>query len=158
MFKLAGSYVFNTVLIYLAVLILIAALTGALLNRKISHPPGFTVISCLTVLWLIANLILTNSLVKIEGKDITSNRAVIKDCLEAFYNDIDLQPGGQRMIRNFKPAGWLNWGRIITVIFDENSMFINITTLGRGNSASPFHGLTNYLKCRRIAARIKNIL
>jgi|SRR6185503_8072027 len=155
-FKLTGSYVFNTVLIYLAALILIAAFVMALLNSKISHPPIVTLITCLIVLWVIANLILTNSLVKIEGKDIASNRAAIKDCLESFYNDIDLQPGEQRMIRNFKPAGWLNWGRIITVIFDENSIYINITTLGRGNSASPFHGFSNYLKCSRMARYIRN--
>ncbi len=157
-FKLTGSYIFTTLLIYLAVLILIAVFAGALLNPKISHPPAVTIISSLIFLWLIANLVLTNSLVKIEGKDIASNRANMKDYLESFYSDIDLQPGEQRMIRNFKPIGWLNWGRIITVIFDENSMYINITTLGRGNSASPFHGLVNYLKCRRIAARQKNVL
>ena len=149
-FKLTGSYIFNTVLIYGTVLILIAGFAGAQLNPKIDHPPGFTIISCLIFLWLFANLILTSSLVKIEGKDITSNRAAIKDCLELFYSDVDLQPGEQRMIRNFKPVGWVSWGRIITVIFDENSVYINITTLSRGNSASPFQGLANYLKCRRI--------
>ena len=99
--------------------------------------------------WMMANVILFNTLVKVIGIDINNNRSDIICVLNEYFN-LNLFDNNQTIIREIRSSGFIHWGRIITVLLDDNSVYINIKTVGRADGISPFHGFTNYLKCKRI--------
>jgi len=55
---------------------------------------------------------------------------------------------GQSMTR-------FRWGKEISCLITDNGFYLNITTLGRGDLRSPFHAVTNYLKCKRFKEQIE---
>jgi hypothetical protein len=128
-----------------------------LLVSKFSVMP--VVILILTVgfiAWMIANVILFNVLIKVNGKDINTNRNDVIKVLNEYFN-LNIENNDQVIIRNVKLSGFIYWGRVITVLLDDDSVYINIQSLGRGDALSFFHGFTNYLKSKRIAKRFSQI-
>ena len=101
--------------------------------------------------WLISNIILNNALIKIEGHDIAKNRIDMISILNRYYSNLDIQIDQENLIRSFKSSYQPIWGRVITVIFDDNVIYLNITKLGKSDSPTFVHGLFNYLKAKRIA-------
>jgi len=132
-------------------------LAGILLVTKITVMPfwvfGFVVGF---IIWMIANATLSNFLIKVDGRDVTSNRQDIITVLNDFFH-LNIEDSDQIVIENVKLSGFIHWGRVITLLLDNNSIYINIQTLGRSDAISFFHGFTNYLKSRRIAKRFSQI-
>ncbi len=104
------------------------------------------------IAWMIANVFLFNVLIRVDGKNISSNRNDIIKVLNEYFN-LNIENDDQLIIKNVKLSGFVYWGRVITVLLDENSVYISIQSLGRGNAFSFFHSFTNYLKSQRIAKR-----
>jgi len=103
--------------------------------------------------WMIANVVLFNTLVKVIGIDINNNRSDIIRVLNEHFT-LNLSDNNQTIIMDVRPSGFIHWGRVITVLLDDNSVYINIKTLGRADGISPFHGFINYLKCKRIEKQL----
>jgi len=103
------------------------------------------------IIWMILNLILGNSLVKIKGTNVTENKRHMITTLDNFYNGLIFQTNNEKLMRSFKPSYKPICGRVVTVIFESSSMYLNITKLGKSDSPTLIHGLLNYLKAKRIA-------
>jgi hypothetical protein len=156
LYKRTFGFIFDNILTYIASLFLIGivALIIPMMINGVKNPYKlfFVIICCILFdAWMIINLILTNTLVKIDGKDLEINKKNILETLDAFYDNINSSRIDGNIIRNVKLSTSFRWGRIITVLLNEDIVYLNIITLGRYDSMSPFHGLSNYLKCRRIA-------
>jgi hypothetical protein len=140
---------------YLGGSILVICCLAPNFTGKNPTPLIIVIASCSGAIWMIANLVSLSALVKLEGKDIDTNRKDINSVLNAYYSGYTLV-STDRLIRSVKLSTSLRWGKIITVILEEETMYLNITTLGRGDGPSPFHGLYNYTRCRSIAKIIKS--
>ena len=77
-------------------------------------------------IWMIINLILTNTLVEIDGKDLEINRKDILGTLDALYDNINSGKVDGNIIRNIKLSTSFRWGRIITVLLNEDKVYLNI--------------------------------
>lgn len=108
---------------------------------------------CIVIEFFMAlSIFYRNAFVIIKTGDLIQNKQKIKEALDAFYSDLNYQVNDELIIRSVTPVGSPIWGRIITILFDNDSIYLNITSLGKGNSTSFAHGLLNYLKARKIAA------
>ncbi|MEO6851733.1 MAG: hypothetical protein ABI203_10260 [Mucilaginibacter sp.] len=156
-FKLTFGTIFDYFLSYFSsiFLIVLAGLFIPMMINGLKNEFALTlaIICCVIVIvWMIANLILMNNLVVIDGSNLISNKKRILKSLDALFDDIDSSKIDENVIRNIRLSTSIRWGRAITVLFNEEKIYLNILTLGRGDGPSPFHGLSNYIKCKRIAA------
>lgn len=103
--------------------------------------------------WMLINIFLTNVLIKIEPAKTALKKDDIAVVLKAFFPNVYLNHYGTNLLSYRNPSGFLpfQFGRDITILREADLLYINITGLGRGESASPFHGWSGYCKCKQIA-------
>ncbi|MFD2288741.1 hypothetical protein GJU39_05500 [Pedobacter petrophilus] len=77
--------------------------------------------------------------------------------LKSKYPDLRINDSGQHIIRCTQTTGLLTWGKQINVIFDNDRMFLNLTTLGRYQIRSPFHAIFNAIQLRKIKKEFQNL-
>jgi hypothetical protein len=76
--------------------------------------------------------------------------------LNSYFDNLEFQIDQDKIIRSAKPTGRPIWGRAITVLLDDRFIYLNIATLGKGESPAFIFGFSNYLKARRIAKLFKS--
>lgn len=125
---------------------------GLLLSNKNNFGKGLTPIFVAVILavWLLVGLYYINKLVLINGSNPIYNRRRILQFLNDKYPNLKLDDSGQKIIRYDLKAGLFNWGRRITIIFQDENIFINITSFGRYDIKSPFHSIINQLTINKI--------
>ena len=89
-------------------------------------------------------------LLKIKIPNPEKNRSLFVKILKKRFPDLLINDNGLYMLRSKKRNGLFSWGKLLTVIFDENYIFINLTTLGRNETKSPLHSISNYIKLKSI--------
>ena len=99
-------------------------------------------------IWMICNLIFFSKLVEIEHITYSQDKfieSVISRYphLEVAFSDDD------KVVQLYKLKGFFNT-RVINILLDDQSAYVNVIKIGRGNAFSPFHGLVDYLECKRI--------
>ena len=97
-------------------------------------------------------------LLKIEMPNPEKNRKIFVEILSKRFPDLQINDTGLYMLRSKKNNGLFSWGKSFTVFFDGNKIFINLTTLGRNETKSPFHSIPNYLKLKSIAQEFKTLI
>jgi hypothetical protein len=162
-YNLNASLIFEMFFTYLTGLML----TGVITIPAIVKPSNISSVSIWYILfcivfdgWIISNLILMNAMVKIEGKDSKENRLEIDIILNAEYSKLLFNASCKSVFQYSKDSSFFGsrYGKRITVIFMENLVYVNIVSLGRDDqSPSLFHGLRNYLKCKEIASKFKEL-
>ena len=145
MFGGVMSFLLYTFLIVIASLGLLSELNDHSINIVNIALPLFV------IFWLVSNIIFNNVLVKVEGKSREDNKATILSIIDDNFSSFDFIINNEKVMRSFKPVGSPMWGRIITILFEGDTIYLNITTLGRSNSPTMIHGLLNYIKAKRIA-------
>jgi len=136
---------------FYAFFIIIASLgvSNAIIGQPISAPA--LLIPLFVLIWMITNIIFNNSLVKVKGKDLKNNKKNILEVIDEKFSNYDFVINDDQMMRSFRPFENPIWGTIITILFDGDTMYLNITSLGRSNSTTMIHGLYNFIKAKRIA-------
>ncbi|WP_413997770.1 hypothetical protein ACMDB5_08185 [Flavobacterium sp. W1B] len=115
-----------------------------------------------TIIVIILNILLLISwyyiykLLKIEIPNPEKNRSLFVGILKKRFPELHINDNGLYMLRSKKSNGSFSWGKLLTVIFDENQIFINLTTLGRNETKSPFHSIANYIKLKSIEKEFNN--
>ncbi|MFW0717003.1 hypothetical protein [Pedobacter sp. N23S346] len=106
----------------------------------------------ISIFWvfLLTGLYFINHLTMINGTNQTINRIKIIEILKLRYPEFTLNDSGKNVIKCKKKAGLFGWGKQITVMFDQDRIFINSTTLGRYDIKSPFHSIFNAIAMRHI--------
>ncbi|WP_179412136.1 hypothetical protein HDF19_02530 [Mucilaginibacter sp. E4BP6] len=151
-YKITGWLIFSLVFGYAFYLLMMFAAFQPLLHLITGHaePIGLITCSLLVVSLMIFNIFCNNAFTKIEGKNLEDNKRYILLTMDEFFSNYDFKVNDDKIMRSFMPKGSPIWGRIITILFDGNDMYLNITSLGKSNSPTLVHGLINYLKARRI--------
>jgi len=158
-YKITPEYIFDSILSWIVmgfyITIGLIPLLFKLTNGN--HAPILVmIIALLYLLWMISNMLLRNTLVKIEGTNVIENKQHLLDTMDAYFSNYDFSVNDNKMMRSYMPTGNPIWGRIITILIDENSMLLNVATLGKGNFPTFAHGLWNFLKAKRIAKYFKS--
>ena len=134
--------------------------TILLLTNKDNYSTNKSVLFLLAVVvlttWLVIGLVFINKLVVIKGSNMSDNRRKIIQLLNDKFPKLKLDDSGQKIIRYNLKTGAFNWGKRITVIFKDNNMFLNITTLGRYDIKSPFHAVIHYWTLKAIKRQFQN--
>lgn len=151
--KLVGSSIFNEGFDNILIWVIIAIASYELFKQLTNvHIDTMNIgIYSFIIIWLSVNLFFNNLLVKIEGKTIVKNKEDILNTLDVFFPSYNFIINNDEMMRSFQPTGNPIWGRIITVLFKDDLIYLNITTLGKSNSPTWIHGLYNFIKTKRIA-------
>lgn len=104
--------------------------------------------------WILTNIYLTNKLVKIQPKRIYLNNNELENIVKKFFPKAYLYNSGTNLLWYRSTSLWFD--QDITILQDGNIFYINIIGLGRGESVVPFHGLANYIKCKKIARYVSD--
>ncbi|MDN3580601.1 hypothetical protein [Mucilaginibacter flavus] len=153
-YKITGGVIFDYVISYsIMSVFLFVFLIPILTSISGSKELIWAVPICVAIeLFMVLSMFYRNAFVITKGEDISQNKQKITEVLDAFYADLDYQVNDELIMRSITPVGSPIWGRIITILFDDNLIYLNITSLGKGNTTSTAHGFLNYLKARKIAA------
>lgn len=129
-----------------------------ILNPKnaISEPATITLIS-LNILVLVSWYYIYK-LLKIEMLNPEKDRKIFVETVSKKFPDLQINDKGLNSLRSKKNTSLFSWGKSLTVLFDGNQIFINLTTLGRNETKSPFHSITNYLKLKSIAKEFNTLI
>jgi len=103
------------------------------------------------------NIVLLHTLVKIDGKNKRDNKRDILKVLSKNYQLQKEHPMRNGIIRDIQVDTFSRWGRVITCLFDDNCVYINVTTVYKTDSFSCFNGLYNYNKCKKIAKDFREL-
>lgn len=158
------SYHFNTELLFHriyenAILINLLMLpVFAALNHNY-HNSSFVYYAIL-FFWLFTlwHVYFINSLTIISGSNENLNRMMIVKIIKSRYPDLKINDSGQQVIRCTKSTGLLTWGKQLTVIFDQDRIFLNLTTFGRYQVRSLFHAYFNMIEMKKIKKEFRNML
>ena len=153
-YNLEGSelfkYVSNNIISGMLIIIFIFMAFVAFVQSAIIL---FCVVACV-VTWLIINRILLYKLLKVSC---SRTRFVRSDLVNIICENVG-NKGIKREYENLivceKLSGAVSFGKLTTVIIDNDDIYINIQTLIRGGIASPYHGFINYLKAQGIKKQI----
>jgi hypothetical protein len=120
----------------------------------------------ITIFLLILSLILSslmiysifdlNSLKRISGLSRGKNSNLIKKI--AVKNNWNIQSSNQQMtIINFswQDAG-TDWGKQMTILYDDNDVLVNCISFGVYSSPSPFHWFANKRKVNKLKSEFEN--
>ncbi len=129
-----------------------------ILNPKnaISESATITLIS-LNILVLVSWYYIYK-LLKIEMLNPEKDRKIFVETVSKKFPDLQINDKGLNSLRSKKNTGLFSWGKSLTVLFDGNQIFINLTTLGRSETKSPFHSIANYLKLKSIAKEFNTLI
>lgn len=97
-------------------------------------------------------------LLKIEMPNPDKDRKIFVEILSKRFLDLQINDTGLYMLRSKKNNGLFSWEKSLTVLFNGNHIFINLITLGRNETKSPFHSILNYLKLRSIAKEFNTLI
>lgn len=152
-YRFSGGEIFSEVLSYLFAFVFLGILNAIVIKGALNSPISFAWLLLIIIIdtWMILNIILRDSLVRIEGNSIEKNKADILLVLKKYYPKLDFQINDEKILRSFKGAYHPIWGRVVTAIFDGDAIYLNITKLGKSDSPTMIHGLLNYIKAKRIA-------
>ena len=157
-FKLSGELVFNYVMMYFMAYVLpVASIDLIFFPSKYSQQhrsPTFNFVFLLIDAWLLISLYLTNKLIEFKGSTFDQNKESIIEVLKYRYPKFELSENLTVIKMSRKVEDW-NRGRLITVILNDDSLYINMLSTYRGGQFSSLNGLTNYFKCRSIIKSFK---
>jgi hypothetical protein len=122
-------------------LIVIVVAVGILLNNGFENALPLICIAAGITTWMLANLLLMYALVKIQGSDINSNRKNILSAINELFNNLEIKDSGQNIIRDIKYSTNSKYNtnsQVITILFDDKDVYLNITSIIKYSSVSPF--------------------
>ncbi|PRZ21682.1 hypothetical protein [Flavobacterium granuli] len=132
------------------------ATIAVILNPKNAINHTATLIVILINILLLISWYYIYKLLKINISKPERDRKLFVEILKNRFPELIINDNGLHMLRSKKNTGSLSWGKLLTVIFDENYLFINLATLGRYGNKSPFHAISNYLKLKSIEKEFNN--
>lgn len=135
----------------------VAIVTMSLLWGKQDISIGIIVSLLVVIVWLVSNVVLLNAFVIIEGKQRDINKKDIITVLSKYKTLENLDQTKPNSIRDVKSTELFVNGRVVTCLFKGNKMYLNITSLLRGNSFSFFSGFYNYISCKLIEKDFKKL-
>lgn len=97
-------------------------------------------------------------LVKIEMPNPELNRKLFVEIVSKRFPDLQIKDLGLNSLRSKKNIGLFNWGKTLTIFFNQDYILINLTTLGRFETRSPLHSIVNYLKLKSISKEFHETL
>lgn len=102
------------------------------------------------VIWFVLNAICLTKLVKVNGG--RKKRDIIIKLIQRDFPDLKLiSEDSSEIVIAMRYSSLFRGGKMVTVLFDNDSAYINIINLGRNDTYSPFHGWINYRSCKQKA-------
>ncbi|SHN34820.1 hypothetical protein [Mucilaginibacter sp. OK098] len=116
------SSIFDRLFTWFIGLTVIVVVIGILLNNGFDNAIPLIGITAAITIWMFANLLLMDKLVKIPGNDINSNRKNILSSFNELFDDLEIKDSGQNIIRDIKYSTNSKYNtnsRVITILFDD---------------------------------------
>jgi uncharacterized membrane protein len=126
-------------------------------NQPIAMSFTLLILSLTFSFLLLYSILSLNTLKRIKGLSIEQNTKLIKKI--AKQNNWNIYSSSQQMTTlNFtwKTSFGLDWGKQLTIIYDETDILINCLSLGRHKTPSPFHWFANKRKINKLKTEFEN--
>ena len=154
-FKLDTALVFDYIMMYFMSWVLpFTSILVVISDHQHNRAPSPVAYSIFTVIdiWLLLSLYFTNKLFVVSGNTLDENKQVVTEVLEQMYPKFEFfSTGKSNLILFGKNVNSWNRGKLITVILNENKIYINKLSTYRGGGFSSINGLSNYIRSRNIA-------
>jgi len=156
-YRAGRDLTFEYVCFYGAAFAIIGACSAAVIIGYYAMPFYCVIIALVAILWFVLNTLLLNAFVSIsiEGTDINDNKKKLLKILPHFFDLDNLDESETNVIRDARLHSFLKSSRVITCLFNDNIIYLNITYLMRANALSVFGGLFGYYRCKIIAKAFK---
>jgi len=132
-------------------------------NQPIGMSFTLLILSLTFSILLIYSILNLNTMKRIKGLSIEQNTNLIKKI--AKKNNWNIYSNSHQMTAlNFtwKESFGLDWGKQMTIIYDETDILVNCVSFGRYETPSPIHWFANKRRTNKLTAEfengIKNIL
>jgi hypothetical protein len=157
-YKTSGFLVFGYIMCVFVALMAMCCITGPAIFKisNISQISIYYIIFFVVFdVWMIANIIFLKSLVRVEGIQKNLNRKDMIILLSHTFDLRNLDTSDENIIRDIRLNDIFDGNRVITCLLNDNAVYLNVTSLLRGDVFSPFSGVYNFWRCRRIINKLK---
>jgi len=156
-YKMTGWRMIATFVYYLLFCGTLAILTELLFSDFYRDALFIKAICLLIAIWIIVNIFFNNLLVKISCNNSKPNKNDILETMYEFFPAYNFTVNNKQMMRSVAYVGRRYvMHTVITILFDNDSIYLNVATLGATNLPSFVHGILNYIKAKRIAKYFKS--
>jgi len=119
--------------------------------------PFYIVFIIVFYCWAIANIVLLNAFVKIEGTNADNNRKDIIEALSKYFKLENLDETSNGVIRDIRLPWAFRNGRAITCLLDGNMIYLNLVRLMRPSSISVYSAVYMRYKCKQVAKEFQKL-
>ncbi|MBD1385957.1 hypothetical protein IDJ75_11755 [Mucilaginibacter rigui] len=161
-YKITFSYVFDYLFLLLAVgfslfvcYIFLKIATDSL-SQNISLFLTYTILIVIA-LWLFTNIYFSNALVKVRGGYAANNKVELHNLITKKFKRLNKTVELDNLVAYYREPKFAGLSILITCIFNDNDIYLNISSLGRGDGPLPFSGLYNYFRAKRLLESLKRI-
>ncbi|TFF34336.1 hypothetical protein [Mucilaginibacter psychrotolerans] len=133
--------------------IFVLRLFGALII-KLTGAPSYmeTLWGIAVVIWALIDTWVMHPTLKINGSgDSASNRKLLHEALTIKYPRASRMKNTKAYVRYQKGRIYPSLSTSISCLFDGGDVYLNVMSLGRGDSLFAFFGIINYYRCKRLA-------
>jgi hypothetical protein len=108
------------------------------------------------IMWMIANIVLAKRLIPIKQPANWQERRKLQSILNGYYPRLKSVYEDKNMAKYYQEPRVIGMSKLITIIYNKENIYLNISSLGKGDGPLPFSGLYNYIKARRIVKRLSS--
>ena len=123
-------------------------------NSNQSFYLAFTLTSMIAIL-LLTNIYFNNMLVKIKAGYEANNKVDIHAILTIKFKRLNRTINKPKLSIYYQEPKFAGVNKLVTCIFYDKDIYINIATLGKGDCLLPFSGLYNYFRAKKLTKKLK---
>ena len=109
-----------------------------------------SVILTIIASWLFTNIYFSNVLVKVKGGYAANNKVELHAVITRKFKRLNKTVEGDNLVTYYREPRFIGLSLLITCVFNDNDIYFNISSLGRGDGPLPFSGLYNYFRAKRL--------
>jgi hypothetical protein len=161
-YKVTFSYIFDYLFLLLAVgfPLLVCYIFSKNATHNLSQNTSlyltYTILTIIA-LWLFTNIYFTNVLVKIKGGYTANNKVELHSLITKKFKRLNKTVELDNLVAYYREPKFAGLSILITCIFNDNDIYLNISSLGRGDGPLPFSGLYNYFRAKKLLESLKRI-
>lgn len=154
-YKVTFGYIFDYLFLFLAVgfSLFVCYIFSKLATNSLSQNISLfltSIILIIITLWLFTNIYFANVLVKAKGGCVANNKVELHALLNEKFKRLNKTVDLDNLLTYYREPKIAGLSILITCIFNNDDIYLNISSLGRGDGPLPFSGLYNYFRSKKL--------
>ena len=116
----------------------------------------FKIVAVVIVTFLLISWYYIYKLLPIKITEPNKDRKLLIELITEKYSKFKIIDNGLNILRSKSRIGYFNWGQKLTIIYDDEKILVNLTTLAKHEINSVFHSIYNYLQLQKLRKEFYN--